>query len=168
MIAFFMCRVYLIFISKPFPIYSHRHNIHEITFFWLQLQKYDITGNNARKMRKSKERVKKEPKNSLVKEEKHEPEDYNEKANNKTANIEDKAAVIRGYEEFISGKKNIVWITYQQDKIFEIFKEKENFIIIVRNFNVNTSTMIFKINIVKLAIDKIIPFAKFSKNLYQG
>ena len=119
-------------------------------------------------MRKSKERVKKEPKNSLVKEEKHEPEDYNEKANNKTANIEDKAAVIRGYEEFISGKKNIVWITYQQDKIFEIFKEKENFIIIVRNFNVNTSTMIFKINIVKLAIDEIIPFAKFSKNLYQG
>lgn len=124
MITFFGYCVYLIFISKPFPIYSHRHNIREITFFRLQLQKYDITGNNAREMRKSKERVKKEPKNSLAKEEKHEPEDYNEKANNETANIEDKTAVIRGHEEFICGKKILYGLLTSKIKFLKYLKRR--------------------------------------------
>ena len=41
----------------------------------------------------------------FVKEEKHETEYLNKKANNQTANIEDKTAAIRGSEEFICTKK---------------------------------------------------------------
>lgn len=38
----------------------------------------------------------------------------------------------------------------QKGIIFKRFKEKENFIKIINNFRVRKSTMIFKINIVKL------------------
>lgn len=40
---------------------------------------------------------------------------------------------------FVQKKENIVWIVYEQGKIFQIFKEKEKVNIMVRNFNVNKS-----------------------------
>ena len=46
--------------------------------------------------------------------------------------------------------KNIIWLTYQQDRFFEKFKEIAKFIEIVRQFCHSKSTIIFKINIVKL------------------
>ena len=52
---------------------------------------------------------------------------------------------------FVQKKENIVWIVYEQGKIFQIFKEKEKVNIMVRNFNVNKSMITFKINIVKPA-----------------
>ena len=46
--------------------------------------------------------------------------------------------------------KNIIWLTYQQDRFFEKFKEIAKSIEIVRQFCYSKSTIIFKINIVKL------------------
>ena len=53
---------------------------------------------------------------------------------------------------FVQKKENIARIVYEPGKIFQIFKEKEKVNIMVRNFNVNKSIIIFKINIVKPAI----------------
>ena len=39
---------------------------------------------------------------------------------------------------------------YQQGKLFKIFKEKEKFVTMVKTFKVNKTTMILKINIVKM------------------
>lgn len=40
---------------------------------------------------------------------------------------------------------------YKQGKMFQRFKEKIKFVIMFKHFNVTKLTMIFKINIVKLA-----------------
>ena len=52
---------------------------------------------------------------------------------------------------FVQKKENIVWIVYEQGKVFQIFKEKEKVNIMVRNFNGNKSMITFKINFVKPA-----------------
>ena len=63
----------------------------------------------------------------------------------------DAAAVIREFEEIIKSKeRNIVWLGYQQRKVFEKFKENEKFIEMVNQSGVSKSTIIFKINIVRL------------------
>ena len=56
---------------------------------------------------------------------------------------------IREYEAIIE-KENFTWIDHQQVKIFQKFKEKEKFVTMIRNFNVNKSTIIFKTYIVKM------------------
>ena len=43
----------------------------------------------------------------------------------------------------------IIWISYQQGK-FETIKEKEKFVTMIRNFNVNKSTITFKVNVAKM------------------
>ena len=59
--------------------------------------------------------------------------------------------VIREFEKIIKGKKrNVVWLAYQQGKVFEKFKESTKFIEMIKQFRVGRSTIIFKINIVKL------------------
>ena len=59
--------------------------------------------------------------------------------------------VIREFEKIIKSKKrNIVWLAYQQGKVFEKFKESTKFIEMIKQFRVGRSTIIFKINIVKL------------------
>ena len=66
----------------------------------------------------------------------------------------DAAAVIREFEEIIKSKeRNIVWLGYQQRKVFEKFKENAKFIEMVNQSGVSKSTIIFKIYIVRL-IDK--------------
>ena len=63
----------------------------------------------------------------------------------------DVAAVIKQYEDIIhTKKKNIISIAYHQGKVF---KDKEKFIKLVHEFRVHKSTIILKINIIKL-IDK--------------
>ena len=79
-------------------------------------------------------------------------QELNEKADKEKP--KDAAAIIKQYEEIIcTEKKNITSIAYHQGRVFKRFKDKEKFIKLVNEFKVHKSTIIFKINIVKL-IDK--------------
>ena len=56
------------------------------------------------------------------------------------------------YEDIIrTNKKNIISAAYQQGKAFRKFKEKKKFINLIKEFKVHETTIIFKINIVKLS-----------------
>ena len=82
-----------------------------------------------------------------------EAEELNEEAD-KEEKPEDAAAIIKQYEDIIRTKKNnIISIAYHQEKVFKRFKDKKTFIKLVNEFEVHKSTIIFKMNIVKL-IDK--------------
>ena len=101
-----------------------------------------------------------------------ETEELNKKAD-KAEKPEDVAAIIKQYEDIICTKnKNIMSIAYHQGKVFERFKDKENFTKLVNKFKVHESTMIFKINIFNL-IDKHPKLMKssvtlgFLKNCYK-
>ena len=60
------------------------------------------------------------------------------------------AKIIREFEQMIKSKnKNIIWLGYQQGKVFEQFKENAKFIEMVRQFGYSKFTIIFKITIVK-------------------
>ena len=48
-------------------------------------------------------------------------------------------------------KKNIIYFAYEQGKTFKKFKENTKFKNLVEQFGINRSTIIFKINIAKLA-----------------
>ena len=79
-----------------------------------------------------------------------ETEVSNENAD-KVEKPEDAAAIIKQYEDIIrTRKKNIISIAYDQGKVFKRFKDKEKFIKLVSEFKGHKSTIIFKINIVKL------------------
>ena len=82
-----------------------------------------------------------------------ETEELNKKAD-KVEKPEDAATIIKQYEDIIHTKKrNIISIAYHRGKVLKRFKDKEKFIKLVNEFKVHKSTIIFKINIVKL-IDK--------------
>ena len=57
-----------------------------------------------------------------------------------------------------TNKKEIIGFAYEQGKIFKKFKEDTNFKNLVEQFGISKSTIIFKINIVKLV-------AKYNKLL---
>ena len=58
--------------------------------------------------------------------------------------------VVNEMEKIIkSNKYCILWLTYQQGKIFEKLKENDRFMNLVGNFNISRSTMVFKISTVK-------------------
>ena len=83
----------------------------------------------------------------------------------KVEKLEDAADVIKTYEDLIrTKKKSIIPIAFHQEKVFKWFKDKENFIKLVKEFKVHKSTIIFKINILKL-IDKHPKLMKSSKTL---
>ena len=103
---------------------------------------------------------------------KNKPEELNKKAN-RVQKSEDATTIIKKYKEIIrTKKKSIVCITYYQGKVFRRFKEKEKFIRRVNEFKVHKTTMIFKMNIIKL-IDKHPQLMKssvtlgFLKNCYK-
>ena len=82
-----------------------------------------------------------------------ETEELNKKAD-KVEKPEDAATIIKQYEDIIHTKKrNIISIAYHRGKVLKRFKDKEKFIKLVNEFKLHKSTIIFKINIVKL-IDK--------------
>ena len=77
-----------------------------------------------------------------------------EKVDNCTANKEDAAKVIQEFEEIIENKKSdIIWLAYQQSKIFKKFKEKERLISMAFKSTASKSTTMFKIALSKLADD---------------
>ena len=64
---------------------------------------------------------------------------------------EEAANVIKDYEDIIwSKKKGIIQIAYHQGKVFKKFKDKEKFITLVNKLGIHKTTIIFKINILKL------------------
>lgn len=80
--------------------------------------------------------------------------------------------IVKKYEEIIPTKKKKFLKKFsQQGKAFHRFKEKEKFITMVKEFKVNRSTVIFKINIIK-SIDKYPKLIKssvtlnFSENIF--
>ena len=90
--------------------------------------------------------------------------ELDEKAD-KVEKPEDAVAVIWAYKDIIrTKKKGIICIAYQQGKVFKKFKDKEKFIQLVKHFQVNKSTIIFKINIFKL-IEKFPGLKKSSLTL---
>ena len=52
-------------------------------------------------------------------------------------------------EQMPSKKCSILWLTYQQGKIFETFKSNNKFINMINQFGISKSMMIFEIYIVK-------------------
>ena len=58
--------------------------------------------------------------------------------------------VVKEMEKIIrSNKCCILWLAFQQKKIFETFKANNKLINLVNNFGISKSTMVFKISIVK-------------------
>ena len=79
--------------------------------------------NTKKTKRLSKEEIKKELINSMVKNDIIETGKLNEKADN-IEKTEDVAAVIQAYENIRTKTKGITCIAYQQGKVFKRFKHK--------------------------------------------
>ena len=63
---------------------------------------------------------------------------------------EEAMEVVKEIEKIIrSNKCNILWLAYQQGRIFKIFKLNDNFINVVNIFRISKSTLVFKISIEK-------------------
>ena len=66
-------------------------------------------------------------------------------------NYKEASVVIRQFEELIrTNKNNIICVFYHQVKIFEMFKEREKFAILVEKFAVRKSAIVFKTSITNL------------------
>ena len=80
--------------------------------------------------------------------------EWKQRAANKAEKVEksdETVQIIREFEQIIRSKnKNIIWLAYQQGKVFEKFKENAKVIEMVRQLGYSKSTITFKINIVKL------------------
>ena len=110
-------------------------------------------GKAAKNVRKTKEKTKKDLEDSILEGEKQENEELEEKSG-KVEKSKDTVAVIREFEDIIKSKnKIIIWIAYQQGKMFQRFKEKEKFIKMITEFDVSRSTILLKISIAEL-VDK--------------
>ena len=102
----------------------------------------------TKKIRKTKEEIKKQFDESIISDE-NENTDIEETAS-KVKKSEEAAAVIQEMEKIIRSKKsNILWLTYQHDKIFEKSKANEKSVNMVNQVGVSKSTMVFKIGMVK-------------------
>ena len=83
-----------------------------------------------------------------------------EKVSNITTS-EYEVKVVEEFQQIIKHKKaNITWLAYHQGELFQKFKEKEQFVILVLQFGVTKSTIIFKIALLKLI--NIYPKIKYS------
>lgn len=102
--------------------------------------------------------MKQEHTGSISEAEKYENDDLIENGDN-VEKWEDAVSVIRGYKNIIKIKeKNIISVTYRKKKLgikkkIKKLKQKENFIRMIQQSGMSKSTMICKINIVKI-IDK--------------
>ena len=69
-------------------------------------------------------------------------------------NCEEAMDITKEYEDIIkTNQRNIIFLAYQQGKIFRKFKENRKFKSLVEQFKIAKGTIIFKMNIVKL-VDK--------------
>ena len=93
----------------------------------------------------------------------------NEDTEKKTKSVkspEEAVEAVNNMEKVIkSNKCNILWLVYQQGQIYEKFKMNDNFINMVKEFNISKSTILFKISIVKF-INKYPRMKNFSLSLY--
>ena len=127
--------------------------------------------NTKKTKRLSEEGFKKDLINSRVKNDVIETAELNKKAD-RLQKPEDAAAVIQAYENIPAKKKGIICIAYQQVKLFKRLKDKEKFVQLVKDFQVQKSTIIFKTNVFKV-IEKFRGLKKssltlgFLKNYYK-
>ena len=106
-------------------------------------------------IKKTKSEIKKGLEKSIANGKRNESTDIQEIAENCTANEKDAAKVIQEFEDIIKKKKSdIVWLAYYQCKIFQKFKEKEQFVSeMILKFKVSKSTVMFKIALSKVIDD---------------
>ena len=95
--------------------------------------------------------IKKRLMDSLVYNENIDTEDLNERANI-VESSEEAMDIIKEYKYIIkTNKKNIIFYAYQQGKVFIKFNENGKSKSLVEQFEIPKGTIIFKINIVRLA-----------------
>ena len=100
--------------------------------------------------RLSKKENKKQLIDSLVYNENINTADLN-KREDRVKDYEDGMNIIKEYEDIIkTNKRNIMFSTYQEGKVFRKFKENRKFKSLVGQFNITKGTIIFGINVVKL------------------
>ena len=100
--------------------------------------------------RPSKEEIKKQWSESMIIGEVVESEDLNKEAE-EIREPEEAVKVIKRYEDIIKMKeKGIISVAYYQGKVFKRFKEKEKFVKLVSELGIHKTTIIFKVNVVKL------------------
>ena len=107
-----------------------------------------------RRLKKTKDKIKKELEESIAKSWRNENGDMQEKVNGCKTN-KDAVKAIQKFEEIIQNKKSeIVWLAYYQGQIFQKFKERERFASdMVLKFRMSKSTIVFKIALKKLIDD---------------
>ena len=133
------------------------------------MKKHPNTVKQSRRF--NKEQIKKQLLDSFVYD-RINKEDLRTKADN-VKNCQEAVKIIKECENMIkANKKNIIRIAYEQGKIFRKFKEDAKFKNLIEQFGINRTTIIFKINIVKL-VDKYLEkltssvTLNFSKNYYK-
>ena len=114
------------------------------------MKKHPNTVKQSRRF--NKEQIKKQLLDSFVYD-RINKEDLRTKADN-VKNCQEAVKIIKECENMIkANKKNIIRFAYEQGKIFRKFKEDTKFKNLVEQFGINRTTIIFKINVVKL-VDK--------------
>ena len=100
--------------------------------------------------RLDKDEIKKQLLESITINNAVEIDEINKRAD-KVKKPEDAAGIIKEYEEILHAKKKgIIAVAFYQGKIFKRFKERENFIQMVGKLKIQKSTIVFKINLLKL------------------
>ena len=98
----------------------------------------------------SKEEIKKQLLESIIIGRNLEFQNLNKEAEEICA-PEKAAEVIKRHEEIIKmKKKGIIIVVYHQGQVFKRFKEKEKFVKLVSELGIHKTTIVFKINILKL------------------
>ena len=89
------------------------------------MQNFESASDNSNKLRKTKQKIKKELDDLIINGERHENRKKNPAKLKKSENV---AAVIREFKQIIKSKKrNIILLAYQQGKVFQKFKENAKF-----------------------------------------
>ena len=98
----------------------------------------------------SKEEIKKQLLQSIIIDRNLEFKNLNKEAK-EICEPEKAAEVIKRYEEIIKmKKKGIINVVYHQAQVFKRFKEKEKFVKFVSELGIHKTTIVFKINVLKL------------------
>ena len=106
------------------------------------------TEETSKKIKKTKEEIMKQLK-ELITSDENVNKDIKESVR-KVKNFAEAAEIVKEMEKVIkSNKCSILWLAYQQSKIFEKVKAYDKFINMVNQFGISKSTTVFKISIVR-------------------
>ena len=98
----------------------------------------------------AKEEIEKRLLDSMIIYENLEVDDLNKEAE-EVQDPEKTVKIIKRYEDIIkTERKRILNVAYHQGQVFKIFKEKEKFAKLVSELGIQKTTIIFKINLLKL------------------